>query len=62
MAKVTNINYGGVVGIQADTDTEHDEDNDHTEVTNINNGGTVGIQARHVSGNVVITFGSGGRR
>lgn len=58
--KVTNINNGGVVHVQAgnDPDSKNGKDarKDATEVTNINNGGVVGIQARTVSNsNVVIT-------
>lgn len=55
MAKVTNINEGGTVGVKAGSDKQdNNEDTTTTEVTNVNNGGTVGIQAGTVSGSTVI--------
>lgn len=53
--RVTNINNGGTVGIQADGDAQTTKDTEtDTEVTNIADGGTVGIQGANVSGCTVI--------
>lgn len=59
MARVTNHNEGGVVGIQSgDQDDNGGETVEQgSTVVNHNEGGTVGIQAGTVSGNTVIVNG-----
>jgi hypothetical protein len=61
MAKITNINDGGTVGIQCG-DSDDDNTNDGVEITNINNGGFVGIQGANVSGCTVIVSWGGDNR
>jgi hypothetical protein len=53
MAKVTNVNNGGTVGIQTGDKGKSKKD-DRDDVVNVNNGGTVGIQCGNVTGSVIV--------